>query len=231
MARGPYKPRPLPEQVVVVAFPDAWNQTSWPSGSPPPDGDFIVVQAPSQDVSLPRPVIDWLTLHTPTSLGDDMSRVEYVAQTNVQGKRSLVAPVIVKGMSYAVTFNQQPGDLIQDELVRTLNCPLNLDCQIAIGFVADLIQKIPVPPIKYIVLLLVMLAILALGAIVMALRHAFASVPEPRPLSTDIHGVPIVIVPGVPVPFAVPTMAIAAEDQTIGLQVARAIYWLAKLAL
>ncbi|MBB5357491.1 hypothetical protein HDE76_000673 [Rhodanobacter sp. ANJX3] len=231
MTRQRYEPRPLPEQVIVVAFPDAWSQSSWPSGAPQPDGDFFVVQANSQEVVLPRHVIDWLTLHAPTPLGTDISRVDYLAQTNVQGKRSLVAPVIVKGKSYEVTFIQQPGDLVQDELARTLNCPLNLDCQIAVGFVANLIQKIPVPPIKYIVLLIAMLAILVLAGIVMALRHAFAGVPEPRPLSTDIHGVPIVIVPGIPVPFALPTKAIAAEDQTIGLQAARAIYWLAKLAL
>ncbi|KAG9609319.1 hypothetical protein KCV01_g3871, partial [Aureobasidium melanogenum] len=231
MAAPRRTPRPLPEQVIVVAFPDAWSKVSWPYGTRRPDGDFFVVQAGSHEVSLPAPVVQWLTLRTAVPLGPDMSRVDYIAQTNVDGRRRLTAPVIVKGTSYEVTFIQQPGDLVQDELARTLNCPLNLDCQIAVGFVADLIQKIPVPPIKYIVLLIAVFAIVALAGIVMALRRAFVDVPEPRPLSTNIHDIPIVVVPGVPVPFPVPTEAFAAEDQTIGLQALRAIYWLVKLVL
>lgn len=231
MAQRRYVPRPLPEQVIVVAFPESWKQLAWPSGSPRPDGDFLVVQAGSGDVSVPRHDIDWLTLRDATPLGPDMSRVDYVAQDNVGGKRRLIATIDVKGTPYEVIFIQQPGDLVQDELARTLNCPLNLDCQIAIGFIADLIQKIPIPPIKYIVLIVAMLAILVLAALVMALRRAFAGVPEPRPLSTNIHGVKLVIVPGVPAPPIFPTEAVVAEDQTIELQALRAIYWLGKLAL
>ncbi|KAF1007449.1 MAG: hypothetical protein GAK28_01791 [Luteibacter sp.] len=231
MAGTRWAPRPLPEQVIVVAFPRAWKKAPWPAGASAPEGDFFIVQAASQAVSIPRLQIEWLTLRAATPLGPTMSRIDYIATDNIQGRRQLRAPVIIEGTTYEVAFIQQPGDLVQDELVRTLNCPLNLDCQIAIGFVADLIKKIPIPPIRYLVLVVAALAVLALGVVIVALRRMFAGVPEPPPLSTDIHGIPIVIVPSLPIRLPFPLEDIPAESQTIDLQTLRAVYWLVTLAL
>jgi hypothetical protein len=222
-------PRPVPGQVIVVAFPKAYDQAAWPGDTAPPKSgsDFFLVQADSQDIVLPQPAVDWLTLSPAVTLAAGLSQVDYHTTDNTMGRRSTEIPVVVKGKRYAMTFLQQPGELVQTELVRTLNSPLNIDCLIAIGFVAELIQKIPLP-LKLIVLALAILAIVGLGFVVSALRHAFIGVPEPKPLSTDTNGVPIVIVPGVPLPFALPLAVIAAEDQTIALQTIQEIYWLIK---
>jgi hypothetical protein len=220
--------RPLPEQLVVVAFPNAYGQLTWPSYMPSPEGDFFVVMADSQDVSVPSRKIDWLTLSAPVAIGPGVSRIDYKATDNTLLKRQVNAPVIVQGNRYSVTFLQQPGELVQSEMVRTLNCPLNIDCLIAIGFIAQQIQKIPIPPLKLLVLVLAVLALVALGFVVMAVRHAFATVPEPKPLSTDTNGIPIIVVPGVAVPQGLPLADVAAEDQTIALQTIKEIYWLIK---
>ncbi|MBM7131229.1 hypothetical protein ISS99_17010 [Dyella mobilis] len=218
----------MPEQLVVVAFTNAYEQLPWPDRAPSAEGDFFVVMADSKDVSVPLRTIEWLTLSTPVALGPGVSRIDYKATDNTLSKRRVEAPVVVKGTHYSVVFLQQPGLLVQDELTRTLNCPLNLDCLIAICFIADLINKIPLPPIRLIVLVVAVLALVALGFVVVAIRAAFAGVPEPKPLSTDTNGVPIVVVPGVSVPQGLPLANVRAEDQTIALQTVKEIYWLIK---
>jgi hypothetical protein len=221
-------PRPLPEQVIIVAFTTAYDQLVWPDHMPPAQGDFFVVMADSRDISIPSPTLEWLTLSSPVAIGPGVSQIGYQAKDNTLRKRRVDAPVIVQGKRYSVTFLQQPGELVQTELTRTLNCPLNLDCLIAIGFVAQLIQKIPLPPIRLIVLVVAILALLGLMFVVMALRHAFAEVPEPKPLSTDTHGVPIIVVPGIALSQGLPLANVRAEDQTIALQTLKAMYWLIK---
>lgn len=221
-------PRPVPAQVVVVAFPTAYGQDPWPGKGSPPKSDFFIVLADSKDVVLPSRSFDWLTLEPATSLGRGMSQVDYSATDNTLATRRLPVPVEVKGTRYTVDFLQQPGELVQTELVRTLNSPLNIDCLIAICFIAQQIQKIPIPPIKLLVTIVAVLAIVALGFVVSALRHAFVGVPEPKPLSTDTNGVPIVVIPGVAVSQGLPLANIAAEDQTIALQTVKEIYWLLK---
>jgi len=231
MAYRPDTWRPLPETIVVVAFPTACRQASQPAPSATAGGDFFLVQADSKDIDLPRPVIGWLALSPATTVAAGLSRVDYLADDNTLPVRSLQVPVVVRGTPYAVTFLQQPGALVQMELTRTLNCPLNIDCLIAVTFIADLLKKIPVPPIKLIVMVIVVLAIVALGFAVSALRHAFAAAPEPKPLSTDTNGVPITIVPGIAVSQGLPLANVAAEDQTIALQTVKEIYWLIKQAI
>lgn len=231
MAHGSATWRPLPEKIVVVAFPTACSQASQPASPAMAEGDFFLVQADSKDIDLPRPVMDWLSLSPATAVAAGLSRVDYRAADNTRPARSLQMPVVVRGTHYAVTFLQQPGLLVQMELTRTLNCPLNIDCLVAVTFIADLLKKIPIPPIKLIVMAIVVLAIVALGFVVSALRHAFAAVPEPKPLSTDTNGVPITIVPGVAVSQGLPLAHVAAEDQTIALQTVKEIYWLIKQAI
>lgn len=213
----------------MVAFPSAYDQAAEPGDLPSFVGDFFVVQADSQDIVLPNPVIDWLTLSPAVALAPGLSQIPYLAADNTRSVRRIPVPVVVRGHRYSVTFLQQPGELVQTQLVGTLNCPLNIDCLIAITFVADLIKKIPVPPIKLVVMMVAVLAILALGFAVSALRHGFRA-PEPKPLSTDTNGVPIVVVPGVAVSHGLPLAGIAAEDQTIALQTIKEIYWLIKQA-
>jgi hypothetical protein len=225
-ARGErYEPRPLPEQVALVAFSGACAQSSTPSSSPPPDA-FFIVRADASEVSLPGHEGDWLTVLPPAAIVRGMCRIVYRATDNTRMARHVELPVLVKGKRYVVLVRQQAGELVQFELVRTLNSPLTVDVLVAVGFIASLIQKIPVPPIKVIAMVLAVLALIALGFAASALRHGFASVPEPRPLSTVTNGAPIYLIPGLTIPGLLPSAALAAEDQTIALQTARAIYWL-----
>lgn len=188
------------------------------------------MMADPEEIQIPAK-LQWLTLIPPESIVDGLSKVGYQAQDNTQLSRALAVPVTVREKTYHVLFNQQSGYLLQDELVRTLNCPLTIDFQVAIKFIADLIKEIPIPPIKLIVMIIAVLVIIALGFIVSAIRHAFVNVPEPNPLSSDTNGIPIVAVPGVTVSPPFPMMQIAAEDQTIALQTVRQVYWLIKQAL
>lgn len=220
--------RPLPERIVVVAFPDAIGQAMPRLAASSRESDFFVVQADSQDIVLPHNGVNWLKLSPPTAIAAGISRVGYSVKDNTESARHVEVPVTVRGKRYAVTFSQQPGELVQLELVRTLNCPLNLDCLIAVTFVADLIKKIPVPPIKLVVTIVAILAIVALGFVVSTLRHGFVTVPEPKPLSTDTNKVPITVIPGVAVSYGLPLANVAAEDQVIALQTIKAIYWLIK---
>lgn len=228
MALPQIKPRPLPYGIVVVAFPNAYQQ----SGQSSLNGaeDFFFVMANPEEIQAPGE-IQWLTLNPAEKVVDGLSKINYQAQDNAQLSRALPVPITVREETYYVLFNQQAGYLVQDELVRTLNCPLTIDFQVAIKFIADLIKKIPIPPIKLIVMIIAILVIIALGFIVSAIRHAFVQVPEPDPLSRDTNGIPIMAIPGVNVSNIFPIMEIAAEDQTIALQTVRQIYWLIKQAL
>jgi hypothetical protein len=212
-------PRPLPDEVAIVAFPTAAAATALPDS-------FFVVRADAREVSLPGGTAPWLTVSPPEALAEGVCRIAYRATDNTRAARSDAVQVIVKEKPYLVRFRQQAGELVQFELVRTLNSPLNLDCLIAVCFIASLIQKIPIPPLKLLVMVLVALALVALGFAVSAIRHAFANIPEPRPLSTDTNGVPIAIFPGLAIPGLFPLADVAAEDQTIALQTIQEIYWL-----
>lgn len=220
---GRTAPRPLPEQLAIVAFPGAYTQAGTPEAPP---GDFFIVRADASEVSLPGHEASWLTVSPPAAIVPGMCRIAYSATDNTRLARHVEVPVVVKGKRYGVMIRQQAGELVQMELTRTLNCPLNLDVLIAIGFIASLIQKIPLPPIKLIVTIVAILALIALGFAVSALRHGFARVPEPKPLSTDTNGVPITLFPGISIPGLLPLAGIAAEDQTIALQTVQEIYWL-----
>lgn len=220
--------RPLPKSLVVVAFPTAYRQSPLATPEQAATGDFFIVQAAPEQIELPLTKLDWLTLSQPEALSAGMSRVDYRADDNTVKARRLSLPVTVRGQPYRIEFAQQPGLLVQDEMTRVLNTPLTIDFQVAIGFVADLIKKIPIPPIRLLVALIAILAIVALSLAMAALRHAFVDVPEPKPLSTDTNGVAIDIVPGVSVTGVLPLADIAAEDQTIALQTVKEIYWLVK---
>ncbi|WCM92837.1 hypothetical protein M5C99_21245 [Acidovorax sp. NCPPB 2350] len=219
--------RPLPEQVVVVAFPTACTQAAWPGAAGAP-ASFFIVQAPTEDITLPQSDLGWLRLSQPEPIAPGWSRVAYQADDNTLDTRSVPVPVVVRQHRYAVEFLQQAGLLVQTEMVRVLNSPLNIDCLMAVMFIASLIKKIPVPPIKVLVTVLAVLALIALGMAVSLLRHSFAGVPEPLPLSTDTNGVPITVVPGVSVSQGLPLAQVPAEDQTIALQTLKEIYWLLK---
>ncbi|MEQ4575325.1 hypothetical protein [[Pseudomonas] boreopolis] len=213
------EPRPLPARIVVAAFQDA-GPTQGDAGDG--EGDFFLVQAASPDVRLAAPDQDWLQLQSPVSLAPTLSRIGFSAVDNAGAARSASVPLEVCGRSYRVEFVQQSGELVQMQLARTLNSPLNLDCLIAVCYVAGLIEKLS-PPLEVIALSIAILAIVALALTVAIARHAFVRVPEPRPQSVDTGGVPIVVVPGFPSP-ALPLKSLRAEDQTIALQAARAVY-------
>lgn len=227
MSRPPAPWRPLPEQIVVVAFPTACSQAAWPGTTGKPL-DFFIVQAPARDIELPRSDLGWLRLHAPEPITADWSRIAYQADDNTLDARSVPVAVFVRQRRYAVEFVQQAGLLVQTEMVRVLNSPLNIDCLMAVMFIASMIRKIPLSPIKLLVTVLVLLALVALGIAVSLLRHAFAGVPEPRPLSTDTDGVPIEVFPGLSVSQGLPLAQMPAEDQTIALQTVKEIYWLLK---
>ncbi len=209
--------RPLPARVVVVAFPEAGGV----------DG-FFLVAADSREVEVPSRPADWLSLAQAVPVAPALSRIEYRAGDNPWPSRQVDVSVRVGAKRYVVTFVQQAGALVQTQLVRTLNCPLNIDCLVAVCFVADLVSKIPVPPLRYLVAGLAVLAILALGLAVVVVRRGFAGVPEPAPLSTDTRGVPIMVIPGLEISHGLPLRHVAAEEQTIALQTVRAVYGLIK---
>ncbi|SFE15990.1 hypothetical protein [Paracidovorax konjaci] len=225
MARTDPPWRPLPEQVVVVAFPTACRQAAWPGAAGAP-ASFFIVQATTGEIELPQTDFGWLQLSAPEPIAPGWSRVGYQAGDNTLDARRVPVPVLVRQQRYAVEFLQQAGLLVQTEMVRVLNSPLNIDCLMAVMFIASLIKKIPVPPIKVLVTVLAVLALIALGMAVSLLRHGFARVPEPLPLSTDTNGVPIEVVPGVSVQQGLPLAQVPAEDQTILLQTVKEIYWL-----
>lgn len=218
--------RPLPERLLVAAFPLAYAQS--PSAPPRPEGDFFVVQAGVADVELPEPVMAWLSLSPPQALSADMTRVDYQAEANTLAARHLSMPVVVRKRRYAIEFAQQPGLLVQTQMVRVLNSPLTIDFLIAITFIAEQIRKIPLPPIKLLVAVIAVLVIVVLGIAIAAIRALFADVPQPCPLSADTNGVPIVIVPGVSVTQGLPRPDVSAENQLVALQTIKQVYWLVK---
>ncbi|GKT26507.1 hypothetical protein [Acidovorax sp. SUPP3334] len=220
--------RPLPEQILVMAFPQAYLQ-----GAPAPistlgESGFFCVQAMVQHIDVDAPDVDWLWLAPPEPLTAGSSKIGYRAMDNTLSLRSAFVAVSVRGKRYEVQFVQQPGELVQTQMVRLLNSPLTIDCLMAVSFIASLIKKIPIPPIKVIVAVIAVVALLALGMAVSLLRRSFILVPEPLPLSTDTNGVPITIVPGVSVSNVLPLENVLAENQTIALQTVKAVYWLIK---
>ena len=218
--------RPLPESIVVAAFPEACKESRL--ALPPKEtGDFFIVQAPCDEIEITQPKMPWLTLSKPVPISSGMSRIDYQATDNTSLTRKLSVAMTVRGKSYRLEFIQQSGGLVQEEMVHVLNSPLTIDFLVAVTYIASLIKKIPVPPIKLVVAIIAILAIVVLSIAIATARHAFINVPEPKPLSTDTNGVPITIFPGLSV-YTLPLKNIAAEDQTITLQTAKEIYWLIK---
>lgn len=204
--------RPLPDRVVFVAFP----QAAVP----------LIVSADPHHIELPSPTPVWLTLARPLSLAPGLSRIDCTATVNPREARGAELHVAVRRKAWPVRFQQQPGLLVQTQQLRVLNTPLTVDMTVLVTFAAEQISKIPVPPIKLVVTVLAVLVLIALGLIAALLRHAFANVPEPRPLSTDTLGQPVTVVPGVSVEGVLPLPFLAVEDQTIALQTIQSIYWL-----
>ncbi|MEO6278183.1 hypothetical protein [Roseateles sp.] len=212
--------RPLPKSLVLVAFPSA----AAAAGSPTPVP--LVINADAADVGLPASPPDWLQLAAPHALAPGLCRVDCVAGDNPWATRQTRLSVTVNGRPWEVEFTQQPGLLVQTEQIQVLNTPLTVDMAVLVTWVASLINDIEVPPIQLLVTVLAVLALIALGVIAALLRHLFVNVPEPRPLSTDTLGQPVVVFPGFSLPGVLPLKAFAAEDQTIALQTVKAIYWL-----
>lgn len=222
--------RPLPQHLVVAAFPTAYRQSRSTSFSTERPGDFFLIQASPADIELSRADEPWLTLSPPKALCAGLSRVDYRASDNTLAMREQSVTAVVHGKSYQLVFRQQAGELVQEEMVHTLNAPLNIDFLVAITFIADLIKKISVTYIQVLAAIIAIVAIVVLAFVISALRHSFLDVPEPKPLSTDTNGVPIVLFPGVSIPEGLPLDTFAAEDQTIALQTVKEIYWLVKQA-
>jgi hypothetical protein len=217
----------VPKSIAIVAFPDAYKQ----SGTALPvdyDGDFFVVQADEKHIKSVSSDAQWLAIDGVERIVDGVSRVRYSALDNTLSRRSCAVQVKIGDQVYQVEFRQQPGELVQYEMVRVLNSPLNLDFLVAITFIAGLIKKIDFQPVQIIVFVIAVVAIVVLSIAIAVIRHAFADVPEPKPLSTDTNGVPIVLVPNVSISQGLPLASVAAEDQTIALQTLKEIYWLAK---
>lgn len=211
--------RPLPASLVLVAFPSA-------SGPGAPVAVPLVVSAPAADVVLPPDPPDWLSLAAPQAIAPGLCEVGCIAADNPRAVRRVHLAFTVQGNPWDVEFAQQPGLLTQTEQIRVLNTPLTVDMTVLVTWVASLINDIELPPIQLVVTVLAVLALVALGLIAALLRHLFADVPEPRPLSTDTLGQPVVVVPGISVSGVLPLKALAVEDQTIALQTVKAIYWL-----
>lgn len=211
--------RPLPQRLVLVAFPSAAG-----SGSPAPVP--LVIRADAAAVTLPASLPDWLQLAAPQAIAPGLCRVDCTAGDNPQTTRQARLSFTVQGHPWVVEFTQQPGLLVQTEQIRVLNTPLTVDMLVLVTWVASLINDIEVPPIQLLVTVLAVLALIALGLITALLRHLFINVPEPHPLSTDTLGQPVVVIPGVGLSGVLPLKAFAAEDQTIALQTVKAIYWL-----
>lgn len=226
------EPRPVPESIVVVAFPQAYRQNAqWAAQAVQ---DAFVVMAESRDVDVQPAAADWLSLSAPERLAPGVSKVPYQATANTRLGRAVTVALRVNGAPYHIEFVQQGGYLTQDELIRALNAPLTVDFLVAVTFIAQQIKKISPPPIKYVVLLIAVVAIIALGFAISAARHAFIDVPEPKPLSTDTNGVPLALIPmpGARIPYAVfPFNGLAAEDQLILLQTVQQVYWLVRQTL
>jgi hypothetical protein len=211
--------RPLPRSLALVAFPSA-------AGSATPTPVPLLISADAADVTLPARPPDWLQLAGPRALAPGLCRVDCIAGDNARATRQALLSFVVQGRSWIVEITQQPGLLTQTEQIRVLNTPLTVDMAVLVTWVASLINDIEVPPIQLIVTVLAVLALLAIGLIAALLRHLFVNVPEPRPLSTDTLGQPVVVFPGFSLPGVLPLQAFAAEDQTIALQTVKAIYWL-----
>ena len=213
-------PRPLPQSLVLVAFSSA-------AGSGSPSAVPLVISADAAAVTLPASPPPWLQLTAPQALASGLCSVDCTAADNPRGPRLVSLRFIVRGHPWEVEFRQQPGLLTQTEQVRVLNTPLTVDMLVLVTWVASLLDDIEVPPIQLAVTVLAVLALVTLGLIAALLRHLFINVPEPRPLSADTLGEPVVVVPGFSLPPGVlPSTAFAAEDQTIALQTVKAIYWL-----
>lgn len=223
MAMQPRTPRPLPPSLVFVAFPSAAGASS---AAPVP----LFISADAAQVALPPAPPDWLQLAAPQALAPGLCRVDCTASDNPRDARRARLGFTVRGRVWEVEFTQQPGLLVQTEQIRVLNTPLTVDMAVLVTWVASLINDIEVPPIQLIVTVLAVLALLAIGLVAALLRHLFVNVPEPRPLSTDTLGQPVVVFPGSSLPGGplglLPLKAFAAEDQTIALQTVKAIYWL-----
>ncbi|MBV6447893.1 hypothetical protein [Nitrosomonas sp.] len=213
---------------MMVAFPLAYKE-NLREPIYKQKSDFFIVLAPSDEIVILTKDMPWLKLNGPKAIGDDISQIDYQAKNNTRlPRRAQPVEIKVNGKTYEIKFIQQSGYLVQDEMVRVLNSPLNLDFLVAITYIASLIKKIPVPPIKLIAVIVAALAIVALSIAISLVRRAFINVPEPNPLSVDTNDVPINIFPGFSVPHVLPLKNIAAEDQTIALQTVKELYWLIK---
>lgn len=228
MSRPDSDERPLPDEIVIVAYPDAYSSSRGKATPDEPACFFVVTAAPA-DIRITPPSAPWLSMQPPSAMGSGFSRIDYQAATNPRQARQLDVNIAVRHRNYRLRFRQAGGELAQKEMLALLNAPLNLDFLVAITYVAGLIKKVQPPPLKLIVIVVAVLAIIALGFAIAMLRHAFAGVPEPPPLSTDCLGIPIPLFPGVDAPLGLlPLPAIAVEDQVIALQTLRQLYWLLK---
>ncbi len=219
MVLPPAATRPLQQSLVLVAFPSA-------AGGNGPTPVPLFISADAEQVGLPASPPDWLQLSLPHAIAPGLCRVGCTASDNPRHARRSRLAFTVQGRAWEVEFTQQPGLLLQTEQIRVLNTPLTVDMAVLVTWVASLINDIEVPPIQVLVTVLAVLALVAIGLIVALQRHLFVNVPEPRPLSTDSVGQPVVVFPGVNLHGELPLKDIAAEDQTIALQTVKAIYWL-----
>lgn len=222
--------RPLPASLALAAFPTAYEAEPDPaslSGRP-----FFIVRASADEVEVGSMVEPWLTLSQPRAVADGISRIDYSAKENTYRTRQLTVPVTVRGKPYQVEFTQQGGYLSQDETQRVLSSPLNIDFLVAITFIAKQVKKIPMP-YRLIAIVVVVLAIVAIGFAIAVARHAFINVPEPKPLSQEINGDPmsVTVIPNVEISGALPLPFLAVEDQMIALQTVKELYWFIKQVL
>lgn len=223
MSLPPPEARPLPTDIVLVAYPAASGLAGLQGSN---DGFFVIRAAPQLITAGPVPQ-PWLTVFPPIALGTGASRVGYRAGANPGPSRCQPVTFNVGRQAYDVRFTQAGGELAQLEMVRLLNSPLNLDFLVAITYVASLIRKVEPPPLKLLVIIVAILAIVALGITIALARHTIVAVPEPPPLLTDTRGVPVTVFPGLELPPGVlPLPRVAVEDQVIALQTVRQLYWL-----
>ncbi|PPU97073.1 hypothetical protein XpopCFBP1817_05620 [Xanthomonas populi] len=216
----------MPVQVLVVAFPAAYEQ--YPQSQRLETQCFFLVHADATQVRIASYDTRWLSLEDPSQIAPGLTQINYRTTDNTLARRQIAVPILVNEERYEVEFVQQAGHLLQTQMVQVLNCPLNLECLMAVIFIATLIKKIPLPPIKLLVALIAALALAALGVVIALIRRSFADVPEPRPLSTETNGTPIVLFPGMSLLHGLPLQAMRAENQTIALQTIKEMYWLVK---
>lgn len=152
---APSVPAPMASRLVLAAFPSAVAQahratlgSSADAHGPSPlanHGVQVYVCADASRIELPPAPPPWLTLGTPHAVGPGLACIVAHSQDNPRGERTADLVFTINGRRWPLRVVQQPGLLVQTQLVRVLNSPLTVDMEVAVTYLASLLNDIPVP--------------------------------------------------------------------------------------